>query len=154
MPIITQWEPWYNELNFFYVELVNGKRVYWWTELSYDEAKQKIADESFVVISSNETKEISKEYNTKAILTIKNITESERERHKRNASIKMSKRHLVQEIRSKKLPFLLKWKISLIDRSYRKNKSLTSYDYFVEENVDPLLSLEYYQLKKILKKCK
>lgn len=154
MPIITQFEPWYNQTNFYSVELANGNHVYWWTELSYDEAKQKIADEAFVVISSNEGKEISKEYNTKAIITIKDITESERARHKHNSSIKKSKRHLVREIRSKKMPLMLRLELSSLCRNSFEKRRFNSFDDYMEIDKDPLLSLEIFQLKKILKKCK
>lgn len=143
---------WCDSLNFFYIELTNGELVNWWTDISYDEAKELIKTESFVTISSGQDyeKRIG-EYNTKAILTIKDMTESERKRFRHNQDWFNKKMDLVTLIRVTKQPLFTRFKIKQVDKMYLK-KQLTWHDYFDGANIDPLMSLDYSKLKKLAEK--
>lgn len=101
---------WYEEMNFFSVQMVNKDYVNWWTKLSFEEAKQMIGNNAFVIISSERNEDaIEREYNTKAILAIKDYTEQERKRYKRQAEINEKKwQSLKKSARGNRLTFFTK----------------------------------------------
>lgn len=145
---------WYEEINFFSIELNNKRHADWWTTLSFQEAKEMIGNHAFVTISSQRNEDYKEEeYNTKAIISIKDYTEQERGRFKHNEEIIEKKLALAKQIRSKKPSYWTRLKINQTDNRY-ENKDLSWYDRFMGANLDPLLSYHIGDLEKMLRKCK
>lgn len=145
---------WYEKINFFSVEMVNKKNVDWWTTLSLEEAKKAIGGNDFVTISSQRNEDYKEaDYNTKAILTIKNYTEQNRKMFKHNEEVIAKKFEIVKKIRSMKPSYFVKSRINQTDTRYAE-KELSWYDRHAGVDLDPLLIYQKWELEKMLRKCK
>ena len=82
---------WYETVNFYQIRLINGKSMIWETNLSYEEAKEEIGTKHFIRVYVDE------ELHTRAIESIKDITERKRDIYKKKYTAKRRKLGLSKE---------------------------------------------------------
>ena len=148
---------WYNQLNFYELVLINDKTVYWWTELSLNEVKEKIAKEGFVFVSSGRADYYEEEdINTKVIRSIKDVTIKERKRKREWEEYITTKMRLIRAIRKSMQPPAVQRLIRKMEKRYRKEIEQNQWDWYDRDcgmHLDVLMHYNEDYLKKILEKC-
>lgn len=145
---------WYEQMNFYYLNLSNKKTIEWWTPLKWNEAKEEIANNGFVLISSGRKEDYKEEeIHTKAVVSIHDMTQEKRTALQERDELIQRKLELVKQIRNKKQTYFAAMKVKSIDKHYQKNE-LTWYDRHLGVHIDPLLRYYEFELEKILRKSK
>lgn len=151
---------WFENKFFYFLELTKGN-VVWVTDFPFETAKDVIRTESFILIEEFSRylpdKMEAVEVNTKAIVTIKDITMEKRKEYALDEAEFQHKLLIINEIRKYKLPFF----INLELKQDTKNALNWHSDYYLNnigfyQDSLMLYGLEYLQklLLKVKKKNK